>query len=183
MCASDGAQSLGISNAPYVLAVLLTCILALCPQLTQRLLGSSVGHPLGHRGHQRVHHLPQCPLEQRTMGELSFLSSLSGIILLSFPANALFYLHAPRHLPLHVSLSVLVTKKLRGEFVADLYLMCRASPKAFRRPATLLAISYLSYIYSLPAYVLSNLILPCMYAVNNFKLLLEQDRVELKKSK
>lgn len=65
--------------------------------------------------------------------------------------------------------------------MADPSLICRASQNAFHIPATLLAISYLSYIHSPPAYIFSNLILSCIYFVSNFKLLLDQGTAELKK--
>lgn len=80
-----------------------------------------------------------------------------------------------------VSLSVRVARKLRSEFVADPSLICRASHNAFHIPATLPAISYLSYIHSPPAYIFPNLILSCIYFVSNFKLLLDQSAAELKK--
>lgn len=80
-----------------------------------------------------------------------------------------------------VSLSVLVARELKGEFAVDLCLICRVLQNAFLTPATLLAASYHSYIPPAPAYIFSNLILSCMCLVNNFKLLLEQGRVELKK--
>lgn len=181
-CDSHVAQSVGLETTPTRRGCT-SYALALCPQLTWRLLAGSGGDSLGHRGQQTLpHHSAPSTVSPwaEKLGRAFLPVFLNRTILLCFPANALSRLHESQGL-LSPSLSLLVERKLRGEYAVDLYLMCRASRNTFYIPANLLVLSYLSHIYSSLAYVFPNLILSCMCVVNNLKLFLEQGRVKLKK--
>lgn len=100
------AQSLGVSGHPYFVAVIQ--VRGHSALITQRLPESSGGDSLGHWGSQmspnQIHHLPQCPFEQRIMGELSSPVPWMESFLLYFPV--MLCLHESPHLCLHLDLMV-----------------------------------------------------------------------------
>jgi hypothetical protein len=128
-----------------------------------------------------IHHCLQGPLEEERCWKylfLVFLNVITWLVVVVFLRPCFVF---QSYMVYSVSFSVPVAKMLRHESMADPYLICSASQNTFHRPATVLAISYLSYIHSPPAYIFSNLILSCIYFVSNLKLLLDQGTVELKK--